>query len=173
MPVIYKVKRGVSYIIINIIKYSSFNWMRSLRHKCYKYWLKNIGTSTNIADGVTITEPYNVYIGKRVSIHPGCWIQGYGGVSIGNYVGIGSGTKIISNIHIFDSITEPIKNQGLKKQPVHINDDVWIGANVIILGNTTIGRGSIISAGACVSGNIEPYSIIAGNPGRLIKKRNI
>jgi acetyltransferase-like isoleucine patch superfamily enzyme len=168
---INKLLRFIVNNIINFIKYFPFNWSMSLRSKCYKYILKNVGDSLNIGDGVTINEPYNISIGSRVSIHPNCWIQGYGGVSIGSYIGIASGTKIISSIHNFSSIDIPIKNQGITKEPVVIEDDVWIGANAIIHGNTIIGHGSIISAGASVSGKIEPYSIIAGNPGRLIKKR--
>ena len=145
----------------------------SFREKCYKYVLKKSGEGLNIADGVTINDPRNVAVGERVSIHTNCWIQGYGGVKIGNFVGLASGTKIISSIHDFSSTDVPIKKQGIIKQPVVIGNDVWIGANAIIHGNTTIGDGSVISAGSSVSGEIKPFSIIAGNPGRVIKNRNM
>ena len=143
-----------------------------LRNQFYKNVFIYMGTGSNICDGVTITEPSKVSIGKRVSIHPNCWIQGSGGIKIGSYVGISSGVKIISTIHNFTSTDTPIKEQGLTEKPVEIGDNVWIGANAIIHGGTNIGHGSIISAGAIVSGDIEPYSIIAGNPGRLIKVRS-
>jgi maltose O-acetyltransferase len=62
--------------------------------------------------------------------------------------------------------------QGIKKaQPVSIEDDVWIGARVIILPGVRIGQGSIIGAGAVVAKNIPSYSICVGNPARIIRSR--
>lgn len=55
--------------------------------------------------------------------------------------------------------------------PVVIEDDVWCGANVTILKGVTIGRGSVVAAGAVVTKSCEPYSVIAGVPAKLIKKR--
>ena len=130
-----------------------------------------MGKSSNICDGVTITEPYNVYIGERVSVHPGCWLQGYGGLTIGDYVGIGSGAKIISSKHNNQRVDIPFKEQGLEKTPVIIEDDVWIGTNAVIIGKAKIGKGSIISAGSVISGNIQAYSVVVGNPGRVVKRR--
>ena len=55
--------------------------------------------------------------------------------------------------------------------PIVIEDDVWIGARVIILKGVTIGKGSIIGAGSVVTKDVEPYSIVGGNPAKLIRKR--
>jgi maltose O-acetyltransferase len=63
-------------------------------------------------------------------------------------------------------------DQGFKdKEPVIIEDDVWIGARVIILPGVKIGKGSIVGAGAVVTKDVEPYSIVAGVPAKLIRKR--
>lgn len=62
----------------------------------------------------------------------------------------------------------------LPKSSLVIDDDVWIGARVIILkGCTKIGRGSVIGAGSVVTHDVPPYSVVAGNPAKIIKKRNI
>ena len=117
-----KLLRFIAYKIILSLYYTSIRAM-SLRERCYKYILKKSGEGLNIADGVTINDPSNVSDGKRVSIHPNCWIQGYGSVVIGDFVGIASGTKIISSIHDFSLIDTPIKKQGSIKQPVVIGNE--------------------------------------------------
>ena len=65
------------------------------------------------------------------------------------------------------NITDYIYSNG----NIKIGNDVWIGAKAIILSGTTIGDGSIVAAGSVVSGKIEPYTIVGGNPAREIKKR--
>ena len=84
--------------------------------------------------------------------------------------------------HKFDRTDIPIQHQGhysseiqfnRRKYSVVIEDDIWIGARVIILSGTHIGKGSIISAGSVVSSKIPPYSIVVGNPGRVISKRKV
>lgn len=65
------------------------------------------------------------------------------------------------------TIKENIKNKG----DIIIGNDVWIGKNALILSGTTIGDGSIIAAGSIVTKNVAPYSIVAGNPAKEIKKR--
>lgn len=62
-------------------------------------------------------------------------------------------------------------NEALSKGNIIIEDDVWIGQGAIILSGVTIGRGSVIGAGAVVAKDIPPYSIVVGNPGKVIKKR--
>ena len=148
-----------------------YKWALICRNNCYKYALKKMGKNSNICDGVTIDCSHMVSIGERVSIHEYCWFQGYGGITIGDFVGIGSGTKIISGTHNNQRVDIPFKEQGLEKIPVIIEDDVWIGTNVVIIGKAKIGKGSVISAGSVISGNIQAYSVVVGNPGRVVKRR--
>ena len=62
--------------------------------------------------------------------------------------------------------------QGFEKpKPIMICDDVWIGARAIIMGGCTIGKGSIIAAGSVITHDVEEYSIVGGNPAKLIRKR--
>lgn len=101
-------------------------------------------------------------------------------VSIGRYCSIGPGCKIGLGVHPVNSLsTSPyIFNDQLFKSRrkedfirTTIGNDVWIGANVSILGGLTVGTGSILGAGAVVTKDVPPYAIAVGCPARIIKKR--
>lgn len=110
-------------------------------------------------------------IGNNVGFSPNCFIQVRGIVRIGNNVIFGPGAKIFSETHNFNSTEIPILEQGETRIGVIIEDNVWIGADVIILDGVTIGKDSIIAAGSLINKSVEPFSIIAGVPGKLIKMR--
>lgn len=153
-----------------------------LRNRFYKKHLKSLGTNTLFESGVRFGGPNSIDIGnncifgRNVNINAGdCH-----GVFIGNYVAIADGTYLRSSNHSFDNIDVPIQLQGHatkkieyrdKAYSVIIEDDVWIGARVIILSGAKIGTGSIISAGSVVASEIPPFSIAVGNPARVIGNR--
>lgn len=87
-------------------------------------------------------------------------------IYIGNNVAITAGTKILT--HYLDPNE---KGNKFRFGEVHIEDDVFIGVNVIICNAVTIGKGSIVGAGSVVTKNIPPYQVWAGNPARFIKER--
>ncbi len=79
---------------------------------------------------------------------------------------------ILGGNHRFDRVDIPMMFQGnVEYGPVEIGNDVWIGSRVIILPGLKIGEGSIIGAGSVVTKDVMPYSIVAGNPAKLIKMR--
>ena len=85
---------------------------------------------------------------------------------------MGPNVSIYTSNHKFDRTDIPMIKQGNSEtKPVIIENDVWIGANVIILPGVTIHEGSIIAAGAVVTKDVECYTIVAGNPAKVIKKR--
>lgn len=69
---------------------------------------------------------------------------------------------------------DPIARNGLKGReygkPITIGHDVWIGGSAIIMGGVTVGDGSTIGAGSVVTKNVEPWTVVAGNPARVIKR---
>jgi len=69
-----------------------------------------------------------------------------------------------SSNHIFTSIYKPINKQGHRPGIINISNDVWIGSNVVILPDVTIGDGAIIAAGAVVTKNVDPFPIVGGGP---------
>jgi len=64
----------------------------------------------------------------------------------------------------------PTEIEGLNERPIKICDDAWIGAKCIILPGVTIGEAAIIGAGSVVTKNVDPYTLVAGNPAKFIKK---
>ena len=94
-----------------------------------------------------------------------------GPVTIGNHVNLAQNVTVTGPNHNYQDAEKMIDEQGVSTQPVVIEDDVWIGYNAIILGGVTIGTGAVIAAGAVVTENVEPYSIVGGVPAKLIKKR--
>ncbi|GAA0727075.1 DapH/DapD/GlmU-related protein [Clostridium malenominatum] len=158
-------------LILGIAKYVPSALGIPLRMILYKIFLKKCGKGLRIASDVTIKFPENVIVGDNVSFNEYDWIDGNGGIEIGDYVSIGPKVSIISFSHGYEDIHVPIKLQKKKLNKILIENNVWIGANVVITGGVKIGTGSIIGAGSVVLNDVEPYSIVAGVPARLVKKR--
>ncbi|MCI9572228.1 MAG: acyltransferase [Lachnospiraceae bacterium] len=123
----------------------------------------------------------NVDIGRRISFSRGISLgdnsgigdEAYfiGKVSIGANVMMAARCAFIASNHSFQRTDIPMREQQGENRQIVIEDDVWIGYNAIILGGVTIGTGAVIAAGAVVTENVEPYSIVGGVPAKLIKKR--
>lgn len=100
---------------------------------------------------------------------------------IGNYCSIAEGAVfLLGGGHPTNTLTtypfkvlvaQECQYEALSKGPIVLEDDVWIGCNALILSGVTIGRGAIVGAGAVVAKDIPPYSIVVGNPARIVKKR--
>jgi acetyltransferase-like isoleucine patch superfamily enzyme len=113
----------------------------------------------------------NMEIGKYVFINHHTNFSTPMGMKIGDYVMIGPYCLFASVHHKFDDWKTPMILQKPEIHPIVIESDVWIGAKVTVLGGVTIGRGAIIAAGAVVTKDVEPYSIVGGVPAKLIKYR--
>lgn len=107
----------------------------------------------------------NTFIGENVVIY------GHGGVNIGKNSLIAMNTCIVSSNHTIPSSNELIINQPDKLLPTKIGDDVWIGANVTVLGGVKISNGVVVGAGSVVTKDIPPYCIAVGNPAKVIRTR--
>ena len=155
-----------------------------------KYFYNNI-----LETGLRIEYPKNLELGSgsyfgfdckiyasefsKVKIGSGCEFnsnvminaRGRGSIFIGNNVLIGPNVVLRSSDHSFVSLSEKISEQGVEDGYIIVKDNVWIGSNCVILKNITIGEGSIVAAGAVVTKDIEPYSLVGGVPAKIIKKR--
>lgn len=121
---------------------------------------------------------WNLSVGDGTSIPKGSTIYCTDApLTIGRKVIFGPRPTIITGDHRTDIIGKYIIDVTVQEklqendQPVVIEDDVWCGANVTILKGVTIGRGSVVAAGAVVTKSFPPYSIIGGVPARLLKMR--
>jgi len=118
---------------------------------------------------VYISNISNINIGYGCQINENVFIQG---ATIGNFVMIASNVTILNSTHSYASIDIPMVLQQdiIGINPI-IEDDVWIGKNVIILPGVKISKGAIVGAGSVVTKDIKPYHIVGGIPAKTIKKR--
>ena len=93
-----------------------------------------------------------------------------GPVIIGNHVNLAQGITVTALNHNFEDSDKRIDEQGVSTSAVIIEDDIWVGANAVILPGVTIGRHSVVAAGAVVTKDVPPHSLVAGVPAKIIKK---
>jgi maltose O-acetyltransferase len=125
-----------------------------------------IPLSSSIHRNVKLFHIGNIECGKNTVINFGCYLDNRRKIIIGNNVGIAHDTKIYTLGH---DLNDPeFKTKG---KSVIIKDNVFIFSNTLIMPGVTIGEGAIILAGSVVSHDVEPYTIVAGNPAKKIKKR--
>ena len=92
-----------------------------------------------------------------------------GPVEIGNNVNLAQGITVTALNHNFSDTNKRIDEQGVSTNPVTIEDDVWVGANAVILPGVTIGEHCVVAAGAVVTKDVPPHSLVAGVPAKVIK----
>lgn len=139
----------------------------SIRNFLVSRYLNSCGKKIRVKSGAEIS-PYSS-VGDFTELGTRCLIQS--NVSIGNNVIMGPDVKIYSRNHKTDSIEVPIQKQGKEYLKTLIGNDVWIGANVIILPGVKINDHCVIAAGSIVTKDIESYSVVGGSPAKLIRKR--
>ncbi len=93
-----------------------------------------------------------------------------GPVTIGSHVNLAQGITVTALNHNFEDAGKRIDEQGVSTTPVVIEDDIWIGANAVVLPGVTIGHHSVVAAGAVVTKDVPPHSLVAGVPAKIIKK---
>ncbi len=115
-------------------------------------------------------EQSGIWIGRNCIVGEYSVFRGQGGIVIGDNVIIGPHVQIMAVDHVFDDPTRPILEQGLRAFGVTVEDDAWIGAGAIVLDGVRIGRGAVVGAGAVVTRDVAPHTVVAGVPARLIRR---
>ena len=135
-----------------------------------------IGANTLVMHGAVL-HVYNfrdlphagIKIGRDSLIGEYTIIRGQGGVTIGDRVYTSPMTQLIAVNHVFEDPQRPFIEQGITAQGIVIEDDVWLGANVVVTDGVRIGKGAVVAAGAVVTHDVPPHSVVGGVPARLIR----
>ncbi|NVM22266.1 MAG: acyltransferase [Desulfobacterales bacterium] len=165
-------------------------YCRAVRYRIFNRKFNSLAFSAEIHKTANIRNPENISIGKCVKINQGVvlwpghekivigdytglnpYVVIYGRVTTGRYNMIAPHVMLAGGSHNFSDSNVPMKLQGGTAKGIVLEDDVWIGANSIILDGVRIGKGSIVGAGSVVTRDVQPYAIVAGNPARIIGQR--
>ena len=99
-------------------------------------------------------------------------LRGQGGITIGDRVFTSPMVQILAVNHVFDDPSRPFTEQGITAEGITVEDDVWIGSGAILTDGIRVGKGSVVAAGAVVSKDVPPYSVVAGVPARVVREIN-
>lgn len=143
-------------------------FFNKLRIACLKILIE-VGENTKVQSGVYIGNGGNIKIGDNCQINERVKLDN---VFISDYVMIAPGVTVLGKMHVFNDTEVPMVAQGEKEvNQAIIEEDVWIGTNVVIMPGLKIAKGCIIGAGAVLTKDTLPYGIYGGIPARLIKYR--
>lgn len=131
-----------------------------------------LGQNVTLDQGVDVRTHWTgqIVVGDRTYIGPYTCLSG-DSITIGQDCLISSHVGIYANNHCFEDVQTPIRTQGNSYKGIVIEDDCWLGTGVKILDGVTLGRGSVIAAGAVVTKTVPPYAVMAGVPARLLRYR--
>ena len=176
---------------------AAFAWIPTpvglaLRLFAWRWLFKSCG-SARFGTGLSLAGCRNMRIGNGVRMGRGCFVTASDGelvlhdcvalspnvhvgadagrIEIGAHTAVGPGTVIRAANHCIARQDVPIMHQGHVPGQIIIEEDVWIGANCVITPDVRIGRGAVVGAGAVVTRNVAPFSIVGGVPAKLIGMR--
>jgi acetyltransferase-like isoleucine patch superfamily enzyme len=129
-------------------------------------------TGKTVADDFRLFPPFytdfgkNITIGKDVFINSGCHFQDQGGIVIGDGCQIGHNVVLATINHAL----KPSENRKNQYAPIKLGKHVWVGSNATILAGVTIGDWSVVAAGAVVTKDVPPMTVVGGVPAKVIKE---
>lgn len=173
----------ISQIIAYVVYYSIAQFLpvsysiggsfgKWLRYRCAKILFKSCGKNVNIERKAHFGSGRNIVIGNNSGLGENCDVPS--NIKIGNDVMMGPNCKVLKYNHRFDRLDIPMNRQGYNSDgniETIIEDDVWIGINVTMTPGRRIKKGTIIGACCLLCKDFPAYSIVGGNPSKLIKSR--
>lgn len=116
--------------------------------------------------GVEVFSPARLAVGRNTIVGPGCLLDARGGLTLGENVNVGGGTRFMTAKH---DVQDP--DFVARFDPVVVEDRVWIALGATVLGGVTIGEGAVVAANATVTSDVAPFTIVAGTPAAPIGTR--
>ena len=139
---------------------------KAVRRSCCRFLGMKIGSGCDISMGVFFQKPNGIELGRDCHINRGALLDGRGGIAMGNCVSISHRVALVSAGHDIHS-----RSFDYIKEKITIGDYVWIGVYATVLKGVAIGEGAVVAAGAVVTKDVEPYTIVAGVPAKKIGER--
>lgn len=146
--------------------------------KIIKSCFASCGKGVSVPEYCSFAGIHNIYVGDDVSFGEHTQIMTTRAkVILGNHIMFAPGVTIVTGNHQINIVGKymsevtDLDKQSCDDESVVINDDVWIGCNVVILKGVTVGKGVVIAAGAVVTRDVPEYSIVGGNPAKVIRSR--
>jgi acetyltransferase-like isoleucine patch superfamily enzyme len=150
------------YLVNNVVNKIPIHFFRK---SIYKVSGIKIGLGTSIHMN-TYVNRFAINIGENSVINRGCYLDGRGGLTIGNNVSISPNVQLLTASHDPDS-----PGFSYITKSIIVEDFVWIGTGALILPGVVLKKGTVVAAGSVVTKSTEPMSIIGGNPARFIRER--
>jgi len=125
-----------------------------------------IGRHVHIANTATIYFPWNLEVGDWSAIGEGAYIYNLGNITIGEKTTISQRAHLCAGTHDYTDPTLP-----LQRPPIGVGDQVWVCADAFVGPGVTIGEGAVVGARAVITKDVEPWTVVAGNPATFIKNR--
>lgn len=161
-------KRIIWYFVNHtIFRLLPTRYLKGLRHALLRMFGAKIDKKALIYSSCTIFAPWNLVVG-RACLGPRTEIYNKSMITIGDDCAISQGTFLCTASHDISSVMLP-----LKSAPIIIEDKVWVAADAFVGMGVTIGEGAVVGARACVFKDVEPWTVVGGNPAKVIKKRTI
>ena len=146
------------------------NLSKNLRYQCVKRIFKYCGKNVNIERGASFGKGFGVEIGDNSGLGRYCHVPA--DIKMGKDIMMAPHVFILDVNHAFEDVSIPMRLQGIKETArTIIEDDVWIGRQVLMIPGRHIKKGTIIAGGTVLTKNFPAYSIVGGNPSKLIRSR--
>jgi galactoside O-acetyltransferase len=166
----------------------------NLRHWYFSRRLKYLGPNSRISQGILFYDAENISLGGNFSAGRNCSLGAINGelkigdyaslaenvqinasqkgrIVIGNYVMIAPNVVLRASDHVTIRVDKLMREQGHSGGDIVVEDDVWIASNVVVVADVRIGKGAVVAAGAVVTKDVEPYTVVGGVPAKFMKKR--
>lgn|SRR3989338_7557646 len=151
-----------------VLRWAGYVPIHSFRRMCYRSAGIRIGRGSTIHMWANFFDPSNIYIGDDTIIGDRAFLDGRGPLTIGSHVAIASSVMIYNSQHDIDD-----PDFTAISLPVVIEDYAFIGPRAIILPGVKIGRGAVVAAGAVVTKDIPPFSVVGGVPAQIMRERMV